>query len=481
MTQKLKDEVKEILKNASKSDLNEFVAKLALEDNSVYQQLRRRFGRFSNGQRLSQLKADISDIIAENTWGGFINYHACMAICDELDKVTQEALDMILNGDINVAIQEVLLVIKSVMGFLDKADDSSGAVTGSLDFAFDTLKQLSQASANKLTNPEKRVLVNAAIQVFNLKRFDEWDMYRYEVLENVLPLITINTFKLVESATMKIPERYNKLDHFSDRLYGTGFDSEKFHMTQLEEYNAKLKSKALIAFGEFKAAKQVMAKNIAFNSIRQIAIDFYSSQADFRTAEKLAVNGTLSSKGRQDSNTWLNDLEKIYLKTNEYQKLADVYKKKLLLADWMINLDDYKKLKAVIKKHGNWEKSYPSLLQEFTTKLQSNSYAEILNFEHETGKLMAIVETDPSLIFDYGKSLYAKYPERVTDLYYQDQVNVDIGNTRKQYHQLGEVILKYAHYGNKETARKWCQQLIEQYPRRSALVDEITKINDKIL
>lgn len=482
MMEKREDEVRQILDNTSQSDLIDFVTKIALEDGSFYQQIRRQFGNLSDDEKLAETKGDISGIIATNTYRGFIDYNACIEICEELDKITREALNSQQTGHFNLAIQEVLLVIRGVVGILEKADDSSGATTETMDYAYDALKQLSQQATDKLTDKQKKALVQSAVRLFNLKRFDGWLDLRYTVLENMIPLLTFNSFKLVEKAMDKLLERQRNSENPDNVIYGsnTNFDYKQYRLDQTEELNAKLKAQILIGLGNFDDAKRVMAENIAFNAVRQVAVEFYMSQNDFKTAEELAVAGLSSKKTLNPSKKWLDDLEKIYQKTNAYQKLAKVYKDRLMLGGWLIDLKDYQKLKAVVQQHGNWHDTYPKLLQEFSQRLQPNSYAMILNFENETVKLMEVVERNPTFVFEYGGTLYSQYPDKVTSLYYDSQVRDRMGNTRKQYRKLGQTILRYAGYGNKKISQKWCQQLIDQYSNRPALVDEMQKASAQI-
>lgn len=289
----------------------------------------------------------------------------------------------------------------------------------------------------------------------------------------------------MERAAAKISDRYahaapKDSDFFDDVDFTDNY--KDFQLNEIKAYNANLKSMCLITIGDFAAAKKVMAENITFNSVRKTAIDFYLSQKDFRTAEKLAVNGALSKNNSLDDQaTWFDYLEKIYLQTKDYHKLAGAYKSRLLQPTWgSFNLDDYKKLKGVIQMHGDWQQAYPALLTEFSQKLTPTDYASILSFEKETAKLMAVVEKVPSLVAEHGRVLFKQFPDKVTTLYYKALVDQDIGNTRKHYRELGRTIRHYADYGDKGMARYWCQQLIKQYPRRSALIDEMQKAYELI-
>lgn len=213
---KREDEVRQILANTKQSDLIDFVTKRALEDDSFYQQIRRRFGNLSDSEKLAAIKDDISGIIAENTYRGFIDYNACIEICDELNKITKEAMEIKPNDNFSLAIQEVLLVIRGVVGILGKADDSSGATTETMNYAFASLKQLSQQAADKLTDKQKTALVKLAIRLFNLKRFDGWLDLSYTILENMIPLLTASSFKAIEKAMDKLLERQKNTEEPDD-------------------------------------------------------------------------------------------------------------------------------------------------------------------------------------------------------------------------------------------------------------------------
>ncbi|MCT3398868.1 hypothetical protein [Lentilactobacillus hilgardii] len=473
------------LDKATKQELREIVLKQAQTDDALYYELQNRFGDLSDKEKLSELRAYIRNIIGDNNDRGFIDYHDCITVCDVLDDITHKAAKVVPTEDLNFAIQEVLMVIRSTIGFLERADDSSGCTTETLDFAFATLEKLSKAAATVLSDQQKTALIKSAVQVFNLKIFDDWDNFRYAIFEKTMPLISKNSLKLMEKATAKISDRYahaapKDSDFFDDVDFTDNY--KDFQLNEIKAYNANLKSMGLITIGDFAAAKKVMAENITFNSVRKTAIDFYLSQKDFRTAEKLAVNGALSKNNNLDDQaTWFDYLEKIYLQTKDYHKLAGVYKSRLLQPTWgSFNLDDYKKLKGVIQMHGDWQQAYPALLTEFSQKLTPTDYASILSFEKETTKLMAVVGKVPSLVSEHGKTLFKRFPDKVTTLYYKALVDQDIGNTRKHYRELGRTIRHYADYGDKGMARYWCQQLIKQYPRRSALIDEMQKAYELI-
>lgn len=456
--------MKEWLSNASESALRDFIIQIGCEDDELYSQIRRRFGKFSEKDQLSQLREDLRTIISKNTHRGFIDYQHCIRMCNKFNKLISEALNKQSKEKVGLGIQEILLVIQETVRILERTDDGSGSTTDTLDFAYDSLEQLALLATEVLSNTEKKQLVKAAIRTFNLKIFNNWDNFQFPILESILPLLTPETFDLVDQAAAKVPQRYS---------------ADNYSFSLSEDYYLSLKIKALIVIGDYSRVKKFMADHIKVNQVRELAIKFYMSQEDFRTAEKLAVNGSLASKGNGPEKVWLNYLEKIYLRTHDDRKLARVYKNRLLSERWLIDGNDYQKLKTILQKQGRWEQESSALLKEFSERLSPENYAIILSLEGNQDDLMTVVERKPLLIGKYGKVLYNRYPDKVTKLYH-DTLITEIGNTRSHYRKLGRAIYEYAKYGNKETAKAWCQRLIEKYSRRSALVDEMKKVINSI-
>jgi hypothetical protein len=474
MTPHEEQEAKHWLDVAPKQDLQSILLNYADADHILFYELRNRFSDRWNEQSLAKMQTDIQKMIAKNTHNGSINDLDGIAICNTLDHITQGAIDTEFDWDLSFAVQKVLFVVRSAMKIIDKVTDDLPEPTITLFSAFKALDQLSEKMAPALFDSKKDKLIASAIDVFNLQAFNKRNTYRYAVLEHVMPLMTEDSFKLVEQAAAEIPERYS------------GYDKKDPHKSSVlhdvKVHNINLKIQGLIALGQVEAAKKLMAENKHFKLVRQTAIQFYLSQNDLKNAEKLAIEGTLDKSEEADPERWLNDLEKIYLERKSYLKLSGVYKSRFLLlsTSHSTDFDDYGKLKALLQKHNKWEQKYPKLLREFSKKLAPVNYGDLLEFENETAKLMALVEKRPDLIFYYGKTLYGDFPDKVTTFYRKTLIDTFLGTTRDQYKQLGDVIRRYSDYGDKNTARQWCQQLMTQHAKNSAFVNEMKKVRDSI-
>ncbi len=463
MAESKTDLMKEWLNDASEEALQAFIIKLGNEDDILYRRIRRQFGNSSNNDQLTQLRIELGDTIAENMRSGFIYHQQTIDICDIFDNVIQNALNKQSRGQIGLSIQKILLIIELTVSHLEIMDGSSGRPSRTLGLAFESLSKLAKTAVSILPDPEKKMLVKDAIKVFNMNFFDRWGKFRFPIFESILPLVTTETFELINAAANRVFERY---------------PAGGFFGPMIENDYIAFKIKGLISIGNFRDAEKLMNDHINSSKIREIAINFYLSQEDFRTAEKLATNGLL--KRDNDQPIWLKYLEKIYAKTHDDRKLTRVYKDQLLMTKRGVNETDYQKLRALLQKQGRWDKESTELLQEFSEKLPPENYAAILSIKDQKDKLMVFVEEKPGLISAYGNILYDQYPDKVTKLYYETLVKVDIGSSRKHYRHIVTMINKYAEYGDKEKAKEWCQQIINQYPRRAALVDEIQQVLNKI-
>lgn len=467
---------------ATKQDLQSILLSYANVDHSLFYELQSKFSDRWNQKSLLKMQTDIQKMIAKKTHNGSISDRDGFAICDKLYIITQEAIATEFDWDLSFAIQKALFVVRSIMKIIDKVSDDLNEPTTTLFSAFEALETLSEEAAPELFDGQKEKLIASAIDVFNLQAFNKWNTYRYAVLEQMMPLMTEDSFKLVEQAAAEIPERYSGYGKKDPRPFGNSPDYKAYVLHNVMEYNINLKIQGLIALGQVEAAKKMMAENKHLNLVRQTAIRFYLFQKDLKNAEKLAIEGTLDKSEDADPGKWLDDLEKIYLERKSYLKLSGVYKSRFLLLSSSLStdFDDYKKLKSLLQEHNKWEQKYPKLLREFSKKLAPVNYGDLLEFENETAKLMALVEKRPDLIFYYGKTLYGDFPDKVTTFYRKTLIDTFLGTTRDQYKQLGDVIRRYSDYGDKNTAREWCQQLMKQHAKDSAFVDEMKKVHDSI-
>ena len=93
---------------------------------------------------------------------------------------------------------------------------------------------------------------------------------------------------------------------------------------------------------------------------------------------------------------------------------------------------------------------------------------------------MQLVMQHPELTETYSKDLYGNYPDVISKLYYQNVILDEKHPGRQAYRRMGRRIKNYTSFGSARTAIKWIDGLIEQYPARPALAEELNKVKSKL-
>lgn len=160
----------------------------------------------------------------------------------------------------------------------------------------------------------------------------------------------------------------------------------------------------------------------------------------------------------------------------------------------MENSEKFKELAEILILDGNfalylelkeriegkkWEEYYPELLAklEAAKKRDSSLYASILVEEKRFDQLLEYVKRDFRSIELYAKWLVKDYSEDVYRIYqfYIRQI-AERSSTRREYQGVAKIIHNLIYHGGKKEAKAILEELKSMYPRKAALLDELSKI-----
>jgi len=142
----------------------------------------------------------------------------------------------------------------------------------------------------------------------------------------------------------------------------------------------------------------------------------------------------------------------------------------------------YNKIKEIYQSDGTWEHKKESILLELSKEYMSHEYAALLAEQGELLRLLNVVQKNPMYIEHYGKLLAQEYPEE-TFLIYENYIisEAAAATERRKYKGVCKLIKGYSDAGAKAEARNMIQRLIEKYPRRVAMVDELQLLDRKLM
>lgn len=227
----------------------------------------------------------------------------------------------------------------------------------------------------------------------------------------------------------------------------------------------------LLAQGDVETAKQFTELYFADIGMQQRRLALIKAEADFQSLERLADQSSIFA--------WQEALIEHYRQIQDYPKLAGVLEKKFFEQD--DTFDAFQTLRGVLKQASLWDTQREHLLNRIMTTVFSTTAAEIFTDEHEYDRLFTLLSKYPDdfeLLIANGATAYPSHPAQVTALFLNClNSRVQSANKRSAYYHLGRILTAFAKTGNVKIADQWRTKVIAQYPRRTAMHDELLKLN----
>ena len=412
---------------------------------------------------LSIVKDKVRRSIRSNTHRGFVDYHGCDAICDELSDCLDFAEERLHKGQKLTSFEVILYILLTGADLASSADSSSGSLSFVMDESFEKLEAVCREVAESAKDADRKACYEKLCKAALKKVLEGWDEWSYDLLRIAVLLVTEKNKGLIDNALNDLRSR-QKDERFSD-------------YAQTQEDLVRLK--VIQALEGDKAARAFINKRLELDQFRELAVDDDLNNGDYENAEKLCLEKTeqLDRRPYGRPSDWWYRLYAIYEKTNDRPKLISTAKSLLLQGD----LQYYKKMKAFLHEDGTWKEAYPLLRSELKTALPGYLYAQILDMEDEDALLLEEVKKGGSAIFQYGKKLARHYPQVIYELYRGEIIKAaKESSNRSEYGKLCGLIRELHQAGGNDEALALADQFILDYKRRPAMLDELAKLKRKL-
>lgn len=408
------------------------------------------------------IKDTISTSIRRNTVRGFIGCNGCDNICLEMYKCLDICRDLFdREADLTV-LEAVLYILLSQVKLASNADSSSGMLTDVIDESYKLIEKCTE----KISKQDKQMRDKALgmiIKQAKKKAYDGWSDMRYDLLKYGICLCDDKNGVKLEKAFDNVLE--NDDGDFS-REY-----TQRLCLAAKYLLHRHLRGK--------EAVKAELYEHIDVNELRIIAVKDAVDEKDFKEAERLCLDKIDSSSyyNRSNPNDWNNILFDVYVKADDTDKQINHAKKLLLLGTekfWDV-------LKQLYERENIWEEKRTELLDEVKNSGRFICYRSILVAENEMERLFNDVMENPSGLFHYGGFLVNDYPEQIYELCAEEITNDCVyAKGRKEYKKACKKILQLIDWKGNIKARELIEQLRKTYPRRTALLDELERVERKL-
>lgn len=408
---------------------------------------------------ISDVRAKIADAKRRGTKQGSIGYYGCIDICNTFMEILDEAEKLVYKGEYFLAFSMITLVVINNAKLASKGDSSSGCVNDVQWQAEELMEKICDSEEIKGT-AEVAEIFSQALKDSQNAAFDDWEDFSYSILISAANL----------STKENVSKLYGILDEIADKRKNQKYSTYK-------EWDCLVRIKAIRSVDGTCAAEEYANKNLHYNRVRRTAVKMAVEQGNYSHAEKLC-NEMINERGRDNfwSGEWFELLLEVYEKSeNDEAKINLVHE---LLVD-RHEAKYYGIYKELLQRSGRWEQESSALLDELEHSVSYESFADILWKENEELRLLEHMKKYPSIALCYTEKLGNKYSDVTFPLCMTEiERHASQSSNRQQYKNVCREIKKLFNCG--ADVMSLIEKLKENYPRRSAFIDELEKLKTKI-
>ena len=445
--------IRNSLNKIKRSELDDFLIDLLIQDKNVYDEFRLRFNKSFPSLTIKDYKRKIYDAIASSAGrDGFIDYQEAWEYTHNMYKIIKEADILVDNLEYDLAFKVVRTILDTIPD--TDIDDSDGSTTDVADSCIEIIEKILGVILTGKSSLSKKILD----YILNETRTEHLSNYAIELY----PLLDL----------------YVKRSIYLDEIEKGLLESLEKGKTKKYFWNAKHYVDILINIYTKNSQKDKIINLLkTYSTDKSVClklVDIYLNEDNAKDAIDL-LNTRLSEDNNRE---YANKLKYIYLKENMLEEYKDILYKLLFELD-KYNIDIYKEIKALYSKK-DWLKERENIITRIIKEDKTNWYLDkLLNIyiEEELYDDIYNVLKDKgmSTIMRYEKYLLPKYNKELMSIYIEYCKSfASKANNRKLYRELAS---NMRHIKDMKNSEKPYKDLVislgEQLRNKSAMRDEL--------
>ena len=455
-TKSVSQQVKELLKEISHSELIEFVQENSKKDKKFRNYFLASFGHLSQNQSKEFYQKQIHSILQSAAGrDGWIGWSDMKYVVNTTEPFLENAEKYLVNNNFENVFFISTALLEEMTEAFQYGDDSNGDLGYFIESAMELLSKLTQ---EKLPKALKEEIFEYCISSFNQKLFDGWD-WHIGMLRIACELI----------------EKESDADIILSCLDTINGEYER-------ERAQSFKLDLLRKFKSEKEVEKYINKHISNSSIRTKEIEKAFKNKDFERVVNLSKDGIKCDEKDKPGlvKVWYNWLLKVAQSQKDTPKIIE-YSRFLFIDNFHPEQDYYQILKDNIEDE-NWHPFLEEIIKEITPK-QRWTYTELIRKiyikEELWNRLFLMLKQNLSmeniqqneqyLSKDYSSELIELYSERIINY-----VEKYIG--RSHYQTACRYLRRMKKLGGNDKVNELIELFRKQYPQRRALIDELTRV-----
>lgn len=408
--------------------------------------------------------ASVQDALAlgENR-KGFIDYWGAAEAARAVDALSDQAARLVEAGESARAVSIYQAVLEEVLPAMTHADDSMGALGGTIDWALVGLR-----SAGQALSPDARVsLFDYCLAQATSPPYAEWD-WRWDLAQISADLTITQGERTRLFATLdKMAEQRAQTAprHFRERLAGMD-----------EERADKIRLTVIARQGDDETVVTFLQARLDQASFREALARHYLQRSELVAARALceAWLAEPDSADPRDRRAFLEILLQIALAEDEREEIIGRAEALLLETGDFAYYDRLRQTIAADK----WVEFADALLEKAAEdRARYLVLPGLCIREEQWERLLAYVQANPSALRSYREYLEPRFPEEVGAIY-ERLVWHTLGGRpeRKAYQKACGYLQRMQQLGLEERAAALAREVVEVYPRRRALKEELERL-----
>lgn len=450
-----KVQIEDVLNDLSKEELVKIVIGITERDHGLKDSIILKYSKGSDLEELKKCEKYINTIVKKHAGRGYyIPYGRTADFIWDMEDVLDKIRSM---DNIIIAMDMALLLLKESVEAFEYADDSDGDIGMLVDHTMEVIYELVNQCAG-CSETLRETIFNKLLQESENKIFDGWEEFRTGLLSMCTPFGDIE--KLRNKLKVKIE---NNIERLADNEY------KKYTIENLLNILLQI----IEDYGTKEEVDKFINKNVRFTSFRERLIEKSIEEKKYENVVELTLEGEEQDK---DYIGLILKWKKIRFEAYKAMGLKDEQlklAKELLLRN---NFEYYNELKELSEDKATLYKELKDELK--TDKIWVGSlYLKLLESENDIKAIMECVRKNPMMIEEYATKLSSKYHDEVSEIYINHIKEIAAtASNRSQYKSLGIIIKRFKKVAGKEKQEEIIKELIDNYKRRPAMVDELSKI-----
>lgn len=451
-------ELSEVLNGLSKEELVRIILQAAEHDDLFKNGLLVKYAQGNQNGQLKLFKKLMNSVVKKYVGReGFIPYRETSSFAMDMIDLLEQADEV---KDNTLALEMAMLVLQEGVEAFQYADDSDGSIGMLVDESFERIRGL--ASSPECRDAFTReCFFERLLELSDSDVFEGWDEYRIVLLQICAELAEAETLRERLKAALE-----RRIAICKNDSYGT-YTVEELH---------KLLYQLIRDHGTEEEADRFAKDHLHYKFFRQSAIEVCLENGDYRRAIELAQEGELQDRQKPGLVTqWKRARYEAYKKLSLKNEQRTLGTELLLEGDYAYyqdleslaeggKEDMYREILAKLKKSGNWN--------------ARGVYLRLIADKNDLEEMMAYVRSNPSAVEEYAARLSKNYPEEVDQIYRRNIfAAAENSSKRKDYQQVCNMLKRYQKVFGKTSQHEMILQLKEQYIRKPAFWDELSKLH----